>query len=163
MTDQNFYDEQTPMAFQPTDDDYQADSQEEWSADTYQQPTGSPYRQSTGNPYPPPQGRPTHSPSPYPPPAHAVYGRSASPIPVAISPYPPPVPAVYDSGSFGWAVLGVLFPLVGFILFLSWQWRKPECAKMAGIGALVSALVALIFAVVSVFLFMAFAPTSYHL
>ncbi len=44
---------------------------------------------------------------------------------------------VTDSGSIGWAVLGFFIPLVGLILFLVWRTTKPNCAKMAGIGALV--------------------------
>ena len=44
----------------------------------------------------------------------------------------------YDSGSIGWAVLGFFIPLVGFILWLIWMDSKPKCARMAGIGALVS-------------------------
>lgn len=42
-----------------------------------------------------------------------------------------------DSGSFGWAVLGFLIPIVGLILFLVWRNTKPKSAKMAGIGAIV--------------------------
>ena len=52
--------------------------------------------------------------------------------------------AVTDSGSFGWAVLGFLIPLVGLVLFLAWKNTKPKCAKMAGIGALVSVILGLI-------------------
>ena len=46
-------------------------------------------------------------------------------------------PAVNDSGSIGWAVLGFFIPLVGLILFLVWKNTKPQCAKMAGIGAII--------------------------
>lgn len=45
-----------------------------------------------------------------------------------------------DSGSFGWAVLGFLIPLVGLILYLVWRNDKPLSAKKAGMGALVSVL-----------------------
>lgn len=51
----------------------------------------------------------------------------------------PPQPA--DTGSFGWAVLGFFFPLVGLILFLVWKDEKPVSAKQAGMGALVSVIV----------------------
>lgn len=44
---------------------------------------------------------------------------------------------VNDSGSIGWAILGFFFPIVGLILYLVWKSTKPQCAKMAGIGALV--------------------------
>lgn len=45
--------------------------------------------------------------------------------------------APVDGGSFGWAVLGFCFPLVGLILYLVWKSNKPFSAKKAGIGALV--------------------------
>ena len=43
-----------------------------------------------------------------------------------------------DTGSFGWAVLGFFFPIVGLILFLVWKSEKPVSAKQAGMGALAS-------------------------
>lgn len=39
--------------------------------------------------------------------------------------------------TFGWAVLGFFFPIVGLILFLMWRVDKPKAAENAGIGALV--------------------------
>lgn len=45
-----------------------------------------------------------------------------------------------DSGSFGWAVLGFLIPIVGLVLYLVWRDRKPKCARQAGMGALVSVI-----------------------
>lgn len=45
-----------------------------------------------------------------------------------------------DTGSFGWAVLGFFFPIVGLILFLVWKSEKPVSAKQAGMGALVSVI-----------------------
>ena len=42
-----------------------------------------------------------------------------------------------DNGSFGWAVLGFCFPIVGLVLYLVWKSNKPISAKKAGIGALV--------------------------
>lgn len=49
-----------------------------------------------------------------------------------------PQPA--DTGSFGWAVLGFFFPIVGLILFLVWKSEKPVSAKQAGMGALASVI-----------------------
>ena len=46
-------------------------------------------------------------------------------------------PAVNDTGSFGWAVLGFFFPLIGLILYCVWKKDRPLSAKKAGIGALV--------------------------
>lgn len=43
-----------------------------------------------------------------------------------------------DNGGFGWGVLGCCLPVVGLILFLVWKDTKPKSAKAAGIGALVS-------------------------
>ena len=47
-------------------------------------------------------------------------------------------PQVVDNGGFGWGVLGCCIPIVGLVLFLVWQDTKPKTAKAAGIGALVS-------------------------
>jgi len=49
-----------------------------------------------------------------------------------------------DTGSFGWAVLGFFFPIVGLILFLVWKTEKPVSAKQAGMGALVSVVAAVV-------------------
>lgn len=57
----------------------------------------------------------------------------------------PVVPQVVDSGSVGWAFLGFCIPLVGLILFLVWKDTKPLSAKKAGIGALISVIVAVVF------------------
>ena len=43
-----------------------------------------------------------------------------------------PQQAPVDGGSFGWAVLGFCFPLVGLILYLVWKSNKPLSAKKAG-------------------------------
>lgn len=53
-----------------------------------------------------------------------------------------PQPA--DTGSFGWAVLGFFFPIVGLILFLIWKTEKPVSAKQAGMGALVSVIISVV-------------------
>ena len=66
----------------------------------------------------------------------------------------------YDSGSFGWAVLGFFVPLVGLILFLVWAQTKPKSAKMAGIGALVSVIMTVVFYVLYFILILALAPSS---
>lgn len=57
---------------------------------------------------------------------------------------PPQTPAPVDSGSIGWGVLGFCIPIVGLILFLVWKDQKPRTAKMAGIGALVSVIIAVV-------------------
>lgn len=45
---------------------------------------------------------------------------------------------VVDNGGIGWGLLGCCIPIVGLILFLVWKDTKPNTAKAAGIGALVS-------------------------
>ena len=53
-------------------------------------------------------------------------------------------PPVNDSGSIGWGVLGFCIPIVGLILFLAWKDQKPRTAKVAGVGALISVIVGVI-------------------
>ena len=53
--------------------------------------------------------------------------------------------APVDNGSFGWAVLGFCFPIVGLVLYLVWKSNKPISAKKAGIGALVSVILSFLF------------------
>lgn len=55
---------------------------------------------------------------------------------------------IVDSGSFGWALLGFFFPVVGLILFLVWKDQKPLTAKKAGLGALVSVIASVVFTVI---------------
>ena len=61
-------------------------------------------------------------------------------------------PAVVDNGGFGWGVLGCCIPIVGLILFLVWKDTKPKTAKAAGIGALVSVGIAVLYYIVIIVL-----------
>lgn len=54
-------------------------------------------------------------------------------------------PAVVDNGGFGWGLLGFCIPIVGLILFLVWKDTKPKTSKAAGVGALVSVIVLVVF------------------
>ena len=63
--------------------------------------------------------------------------------------YAAPAQAVNDSGSIGWGILGFLFPIVGLVLFLVWRNNKPKCAKVAGIGALISVCINIVVLVMS--------------
>lgn len=45
-----------------------------------------------------------------------------------------------DKGGFLWGLLGCCIPVVGLVLFLVWKDTKPKTAKAAGIGALVSVI-----------------------
>ena len=55
---------------------------------------------------------------------------------------------VVDNGGFGWGLLGCCIPIVGLILFLVWKDTKPKTAKAAGIGALVSVGILLLYYIV---------------
>lgn len=46
-----------------------------------------------------------------------------------------------DKGGFLWGLLGCCIPIVGLVLFLVWKDTKPKTAKAAGIGALISVIV----------------------
>lgn len=71
-------------------------------------------------------------------------------------------PAPIDNGSFGWAVLGFFFPLVGLILFLVWKDSKPLSGKKAGIGALVGVISKVVLAIASIALFMMMLEIAMH-
>lgn len=53
-----------------------------------------------------------------------------------------------DSSSFGYALLGFLFPIIGLILYLVWKDEYPLRAKSAGKGALVSVIVSIVVGVI---------------
>ena len=100
-------------------------TQEKYQQPSYSQPAQQPYGQQ---PYQPYGQQPGQQP----------YGQ-AQPV------YSTPTQPVNDSGSIGWGILGFLFPIVGLILFLIWKDTKPKSAKIAGIGALVSVALSIIF------------------
>lgn len=56
---------------------------------------------------------------------------------------------VQDNGGFLWGLLGFCIPIVGLVLFLIWKDQKPKTAKAAGIGALVSVIVGVVFYVIT--------------
>lgn len=56
-----------------------------------------------------------------------------------------PQNTVVDNGGFLWGLLGCCIPIVGLILFLVWKDAKPKTAKAAGIGALISVILIVIF------------------
>lgn len=59
-------------------------------------------------------------------------------------------PQVVDNGGFLWGLLGCCIPLVGLILFLVWKDTKPKTAKAAGIGALVSVIIGVVYYILAV-------------
>ncbi len=68
--------------------------------------------------------------------------------------------ASYDSGSFGWAVLGFFFTLVGFILWLVWRDDRPKSARMAGLGALAGLIFGIVISILTVSLVLVFGETT---
>lgn len=70
---------------------------------------------------------------------------------------------ISDSGSFGWGVLGFFQPLIGLILYLVWKDEKPNNARIAGKGALISVILNVLFGVVAfiVYFFFLFSYTSF--
>lgn len=57
-------------------------------------------------------------------------------------------PTVVDNGGFGWGLLGCCIPIAGLILFLIWKDTKPKTAKAAGIGALISVIIGVIYYII---------------
>ena len=53
-----------------------------------------------------------------------------------------------DKGGFLWGLLGCCIPIVGLILFLVWKDTKPKTAKAAGIGALISVCLAVVYYII---------------
>ena len=51
-------------------------------------------------------------------------------------------PNVEDNGGIGWGLLGCCIPVAGLVLFLD---TKPRTAKAAGIGALVSVILGILY------------------
>lgn len=52
---------------------------------------------------------------------------------------------VTDNGGFGWGLLGFCIPIVGLVLFLVWKDTKPKSSKSAGLGALISVGIGVLF------------------
>lgn len=65
-------------------------------------------------------------------------------------------PVVVDNGGFLWGLLGCCIPIVGLILFLVWKDTKPKTAKAAGIGALVSVILVVVYYVAIIMLGISF-------
>ena len=86
--------------------------------------------------------------------------KCGSPVGYSNSNYQQMNAAQYDSGSIWWAVLGFLIPLVGLILFIVWMDNKPNSAKMAGIGALVSVILSVLIVPITVIIMLGIAGTA---
>ena len=64
-----------------------------------------------------------------------------------------------DSSSVWFAVLGFFVPIVGLILFLIYEDKKPKRAKMAGKGALVGFIINILISTALVILNVTFASS----
>lgn len=117
MTDPNYNPQQYPDTGQ---------NRQQYQQPQYAQPQTNPYAANQQYGQTPQYGQPQYQQPQY---AQYQYGQQ---------PYVNPQPA--DTGSFGWAVLGFFFPIVGLILFLVWKSEKPVSAKQAGMGALASVI-----------------------
>ncbi len=63
-----------------------------------------------------------------------------------------PVVNSNDSGSFGWGLLGFIWPLIGLILYLVWKESKPKTSRIAGKGALIGFIVSFVLGFVGGFI-----------
>lgn len=66
-----------------------------------------------------------------------------------------------DNSSFGFAVLGFFFPLIGLILFLIYESKKPKRAKSAGKGALIGFITKIVLSIILVILYVFFAASLF--
>ena len=61
-----------------------------------------------------------------------------------------------DSPSFGFALIGFLFPIIGLILFLVYNSKSPKKAKSAGKGALTSVILRVVLSILFVVIYIVF-------
>lgn len=65
-----------------------------------------------------------------------------------------------DAKSFGYGLLGFLFPLIGLIMFLVWKEEFPLRAKSAGKGALISVIINVVITILAFFILLILALSS---
>ena len=126
MSDPNY----NPQPYQPQNQQPQYGQQQAYEQSQYAQPQSNPYADSQQYAQTPQYGQsqyqqPQYGQPQYMQPQYQQYQYGQQPA---------------DTGSFGWAVLGFFFPIVGLILFLVWKSEKPVSAKQAGMGALASVI-----------------------
>ena len=68
---------------------------------------------------------------------------------------------VDDQSSFGFAILGFFIPIVGLILFLIYEGKKPKRAKSAGKGALIGFITKIVLSIILVILYVVFAASLF--
>lgn len=74
----------------------------------------------------------------------------------------PNADASEDSLSLGFAILGFFIPIVGLILFLIYEEKKPKRAKSAGKGALIGFITEIVLAIILVILYVVFAASLFN-
>lgn len=67
-----------------------------------------------------------------------------------------------DNSNLGFAILGFFIPIVGFILFLIYEEKKPKRAKSAGKGALIGFITKIVLAIILVILYVVFAASLFN-
>lgn len=126
MSDPNYNPQPYPSQDQSQYQQPQYGQQQTYEQSQYAQPQSNPYADSQQYAQQPQYGQSQYQQPQY---VQSPYGQQS---------YMGQQPA--DTGSFGWAVLGFFFPIVGLILFLVWKSEKPVSAKQAGMGALASVI-----------------------
>lgn len=66
-----------------------------------------------------------------------------------------------DRSSFGFTILGFFIPIVGLILFLIYEEKKPKRAKSAGKGALIGFVTKIILSIILVILYVLFTASLF--
>ena len=74
----------------------------------------------------------------------------------------PNADASEDSLSLGFAIFGFFIPIVGFILFLIYEEKKPKRAKSAVKGALIGFITEIVLAIILVILYVVFAASLFN-
>lgn len=67
-----------------------------------------------------------------------------------------------DNSNLGLAILGFFIPIVGLILFLIYEEKKPKRAKSAGKGALIGFITKIVLAIILVILYVVFATSLFN-
>lgn len=67
-----------------------------------------------------------------------------------------------DSSNVGFAILGFFIPLVGLILFLVYESKQPERAKLVGKGALIGFITQIVLSIICVILYIVFVASVFR-
>lgn len=67
-----------------------------------------------------------------------------------------------DNSNLGFAILGFFIPIVGLILFLIYEEKKPKRAKSAGKGALIGFITEIVLTSILVILYVVFAASLFN-